>query len=97
MWSVVLLFLGLMKAASYVAGSGTTVDEKSGTSVLRTSSYFPPVVAFERAQRQDHDRALLLALHTRCISSSIVTSSFVSRNELDPLRGFRIHDGGCEI
>jgi len=37
MWSVVLLFLGLMKAASYVAGSGTTVDEKSGTLVLHTS------------------------------------------------------------
>lgn len=35
MWSVVLLFLGLMKAASYVAGA--TVDEKSGTSMLRTS------------------------------------------------------------
>ncbi|EGI59875.1 hypothetical protein G5I_11972 [Acromyrmex echinatior] len=29
MWNVVLLFLGLMKAVSYVAGSGTTADEKS--------------------------------------------------------------------
>lgn len=34
MWSVVLLFLGLMKAVSHVAGSGTTVDEKSGMSLL---------------------------------------------------------------
>lgn len=34
MWSVVLLFLGLTKAVSYVAGSGTTVDEKSGMLVL---------------------------------------------------------------
>lgn len=35
MWSIVLLFLGLMKAASYVAGSGTTVNAKSGMSLLR--------------------------------------------------------------
>lgn len=65
MWSVVLLFLGLMKAASYVAGSGTTVDEKSGTSVLCVllRPVNTLVVAFERTQRQDHDRALLLALH----------------------------------
>ncbi|KYQ48071.1 hypothetical protein ALC60_13031 [Trachymyrmex zeteki] len=34
MWNVVLLFLGLMKAVSYVAGSGTTVDEKSGTDLM---------------------------------------------------------------
>ncbi|KYN01278.1 hypothetical protein ALC62_07897 [Cyphomyrmex costatus] len=34
MWSVVLLFLGLMKAVSYVAGSGTTADEKSGTDLM---------------------------------------------------------------
>ncbi|TGZ54852.1 Uncharacterized protein DBV15_01940 [Temnothorax longispinosus] len=43
MWSVVLLFLGLMKAASYVAGSGTTVDEKSGMSVLRVRPLIRPV------------------------------------------------------
>lgn len=71
MWSVMLLYyLGLMKAASYVAGSGTTVDEKSGTCVVSCCVLLlrPPVntavVAFERTQRQDHDRALLLALRT---------------------------------
>ncbi|KYM84864.1 hypothetical protein ALC53_05013 [Atta colombica] len=34
MWNVVLLFLGLMKAVSYVAGSGATADEKSGTDLM---------------------------------------------------------------
>lgn len=34
MWSVLVLFVGLTKAVSYVAGITSTVDEKSGKSTL---------------------------------------------------------------
>jgi len=52
MWNVVLLFLGLMKAVSYVAGSGATADEKSGTLALRTVLRpVAPVVAVETRLR----------------------------------------------
>lgn len=91
MWNVVLLFLGLMKAVSYVAGSGTTVDEKSGTLALRTSC-----VLLRQLLRSKHKITCIISV-APLINRPRPLSFYLPCNELDLLHEFRIHDAKCKI
>jgi hypothetical protein len=57
-----VLFLGLTKAASYVAGSGSTVDEKSGMSccVYVSQPCYGVVSAACKRACNDRIRALII-------------------------------------